>query len=72
SPISILNARQKRICPVCTTHPGRPFMVEEGREWDVHCKTRVHRRLAVKVKQDTSHKHSAQETAITRDPGSDG
>ncbi|KAG5735525.1 hypothetical protein E4T56_gene11002 [Termitomyces sp. T112] len=71
-PISILNARQKRICPVCTTHPGRPFMVEEGREWDVHCKTRVHRRLAVKVKQDTSHKHSAQETAITRDPGSDG
>jgi len=23
-------------------------MIEEGREWEAHCKTRVHRRLASK------------------------
>ncbi|KAG6813113.1 hypothetical protein H0H92_013967 [Tricholoma furcatifolium] len=39
-------AEQKRICTTCTIHKDRPFMVEEGREWDAHCKTRAHKRLA--------------------------
>ncbi|GLB35187.1 putative tRNA isopentenyltransferase [Lyophyllum shimeji] len=31
-PTSVLTARQKRICHVCTVDPARPFMVEEGHE----------------------------------------
>ncbi|KAG6849414.1 hypothetical protein H0H93_008660 [Arthromyces matolae] len=50
-PVSVLSARQKRICDVCTHHPERPFMVEEGREWDAHRNTRVHRRLAAKARK---------------------
>ncbi|KAF8078192.1 hypothetical protein FPV67DRAFT_39894 [Lyophyllum atratum] len=38
-PASVLDARKKRICQICTPHPERPFMVEEGREWEAHCKT---------------------------------
>ncbi|KAK0228197.1 tRNA isopentenyltransferase [Armillaria fumosa] len=47
-PLSVLNARRKMICEVCTTNKNEPVMIEEGREWDVHRKTRVHRKLLSK------------------------
>jgi tRNA dimethylallyltransferase len=40
-----MQARQKRVCPTCTLDPTRPILLEEGREWEVHRKTRAHRRL---------------------------
>ncbi|KAL0578410.1 tRNA dimethylallyltransferase, mitochondrial [Marasmius crinis-equi] len=47
-PDAVLMARRKIVCPVCTADPARPFMVEEGKEWALHLKTRVHRRRAHK------------------------
>lgn len=44
SPISVLQARRKVICPVCTIQEDRPLMIEQGREWEAHRKTRTHRR----------------------------
>jgi len=48
SPISVLKARTRRICYVCTTQGDRPVMLEEGTEWVAHEKTRSHQRLAAK------------------------
>ncbi|KAE9407010.1 tRNA isopentenyltransferase [Gymnopus androsaceus JB14] len=42
-PSAVLNARRKIICPVCTIDPGQPFMVEEGKEWQLHHKSRIHK-----------------------------
>lgn len=53
SPVSVLNARRKLSCPVCTLHPNRPFMVEEGREWITHQATRAHRHLAEKARRES-------------------
>ncbi|KAF8226221.1 hypothetical protein L208DRAFT_377384 [Tricholoma matsutake] len=50
-PISVLNARRKMICPVCTLHPNRPFMVEQGQEWIAHQSTRAHKRMASKARE---------------------
>ncbi|KAJ3998073.1 tRNA isopentenyltransferase [Lentinula boryana] len=47
-PRAVLNARRKIICPVCTIDPAQPFMVEEGKEWKLHQKSRIHRRRAYK------------------------
>ena len=35
--------RTKKICTVCTRDNKRPIMIEEGKEWDQHVKTRRHR-----------------------------
>lgn len=43
SPLSVLSARRKLICEVCTASKKEPVMIEEGREWDTHKKTRAHR-----------------------------
>jgi len=56
-PISVLTARQKRVCHACTIHVDRPYMVEDGREWEVHCKSRAHRRLAAQQKKGDTVKH---------------
>lgn len=48
TPEEVLNARRKVVCPVCTINTERPIMIEEGREWEAHTKTRTHRRLASK------------------------
>jgi hypothetical protein len=50
SPISVLEARRKMTCSVCTLQEDRPVMIEEGPEWIAHQKTRSHRRLAAKIK----------------------
>ena len=41
-------ARRKVICPVCTTDESKPVMIEEGREWEAHARSKAHRRLAAK------------------------
>lgn len=48
SPTAVLLARRKVTCPVCTTDESKPVMIEEGREWEAHARTKVHRRLAAK------------------------
>ena len=50
SPITVLEARRKKTCSVCTLQEDRPVMIEEGPEWIAHQKTRSHRRLAAKIK----------------------
>ncbi|KAJ3814306.1 tRNA isopentenyltransferase [Lentinula aff. lateritia] len=47
TPSAVLNARRKFICPVCTSDPTQPYMVEE-KEWKLHQKSRVHKRRAYK------------------------
>ncbi|PBK77748.1 tRNA isopentenyltransferase [Armillaria solidipes] len=42
-PLSVLSARRKIICEICTANKNEPVMIEEGREWDVHRRTRAHR-----------------------------
>lgn len=48
SPTAVLLARRKVICPACTTDESKPVMIEEGREWEAHARSKVHRHLAVK------------------------
>ncbi|KAF8964069.1 tRNA isopentenyltransferase [Flammula alnicola] len=48
-PVSVLQARKRRVCTVCTVQEDRPIMIEEGAEWETHVKTRSHRRLAAKI-----------------------
>jgi len=50
SPISVLEARRKRTCSVCTLQEDRPVMIEDGSEWIAHRKTRSHQRHAAKNK----------------------
>ncbi|KDR81416.1 hypothetical protein GALMADRAFT_89311 [Galerina marginata CBS 339.88] len=52
NPTSVLQARKRRICPVCTTQDDRPIMIEEGSEWGIHQNTRSHRRLAAKLAKE--------------------
>lgn len=49
SPTAVLDARRKLVCPICTTIPEQPVMIEEGREWAAHQNTRTHRRLVNKA-----------------------
>ncbi|KAI9443352.1 tRNA isopentenyltransferase [Lactarius indigo] len=48
SPTEVLLARRKIICPVCTTDKSQPIMIEEGREWEAHAKSKVHKYLVAK------------------------
>lgn len=61
NPIAVLRARRKVVCSVCTLHPSRPVMVEEGAQMKAHQKTRLHRRLAGKSRSSLS------DDASTRD-----
>ncbi|KAL4065434.1 IPP transferase-domain-containing protein [Scleroderma yunnanense] len=54
NPTAVLEARRKMVCSICTTDPSRPVMVEEGIEWEVHQKTRLHRRLSSKLNKGQS------------------
>ncbi|QRV86549.1 tRNA dimethylallyltransferase [Ceratobasidium sp. AG-Ba] len=40
------NERRKIRCDICTTDPRRPVMLDEVTEWDLHRKSRSHRRKA--------------------------
>ncbi|KAF8841003.1 tRNA isopentenyltransferase [Paxillus ammoniavirescens] len=52
NPSAVLQARRRVECPVCTTNPSQPVTIEEGQEWDSHCGTRSHRRLAAKARRE--------------------
>jgi len=53
-PTAVLNARKKTICSICSTNPQQPIMIEEGTEWEVHQRTRTHRRLLNKTMRRSS------------------
>ncbi|KAH7906484.1 tRNA isopentenyltransferase [Hygrophoropsis aurantiaca] len=48
-PTAVLQARRKITCQTCTVDVTKPVMIEEGREWEMHYKTKAHRRLANKA-----------------------
>ena len=62
SPIAVLNARRRTICLVCTTDNEQPVMIEEGKEWGLHQKSRTHRKL---VSRAIRQKLGQQRHAIT-------
>ncbi|KAF9257804.1 tRNA isopentenyltransferase [Marasmius fiardii PR-910] len=68
-PKEVLKARRKVQCDLCTVDPDQPFMVEAGKEWELHLKTRVHRRRAYKNQSSFSHFHNHK--SKPRDSGSD-
>ncbi|KAH8998435.1 tRNA isopentenyltransferase [Lactarius akahatsu] len=47
-PTAVLLARRKIICPVCTKDESQPVMIEQGREWDAHARSKVHKYLLAK------------------------
>lgn len=56
-PTAILLARKKILCPVCTVDEALPVMIEEGSEWEVHARSKVHKRLAAKRTERKQHAH---------------
>ncbi|EIW85343.1 tRNA isopentenyltransferase [Coniophora puteana RWD-64-598 SS2] len=64
-PTAVLEARRKVVCPICSTDPLQPVMVEEGKEWAVHAKTRLHRRLLAKSTA-TPHRIARQAEDVTQ------
>lgn len=50
-PTAMLEARRKVVCPVCTIDENRPVMIEQGLEWELHRKTRSHKRLVGKAER---------------------
>ncbi|KAF9520656.1 hypothetical protein BS47DRAFT_1481398 [Hydnum rufescens UP504] len=76
-PTEVLQARRKRICMVCTTDPARPMMLEEGREWEIHIKTRAHRNRDgrdkhmedIKRRREEALLRAAQRTEVTVSSG---
>ena len=52
SPTAILLARRKILCPVCTVNEALPVMIEEGSQWEVHAKSKVHKRLAARKRTE--------------------
>lgn len=56
SPIAILSARKKILCPVCTVDEALPVMIEES-EWEVHARSKAHKRLAAKRTERKQHVH---------------
>ncbi|TFK72598.1 tRNA isopentenyltransferase [Pluteus cervinus] len=54
SPSVVLTCRKKIVCDMCTLKEGQPFMVEEGREWEAHTRSRAHRRRAKEAYSHTA------------------
>ncbi|VDB88643.1 unnamed protein product [Peniophora sp. CBMAI 1063] len=48
-PMAMLEARRQIVCPTCTVDKNRPVMIIEGEPWEVHCRTKVHRKLSRKM-----------------------
>ncbi|KAI0798110.1 tRNA isopentenyltransferase [Abortiporus biennis] len=70
-PTMVLNARRKIICPLCTTNKDRPMMIEEGKEWSAHQKTRLHRRMLRRSEKDSSpNSRGGQECSQIQEPQS--
>ncbi|KAF9228613.1 tRNA isopentenyltransferase [Gyrodon lividus] len=73
NPSAVLQARRRIICPVCTTNPSQPVMIE-GQEWDAHRGTRLHRRLAAKIRREPEEvpRGPRDRTVHERPPGDEG
>lgn len=71
SPRETLVARRKVICDTCTTDPEQPMMVEEGREWKDHIRSRKHRRMRRERDHLQIVRRHKKETAPTHDLDSD-
>ncbi|EIM82541.1 tRNA isopentenyltransferase [Stereum hirsutum FP-91666 SS1] len=67
NPTSLLTAHQKHTCPTCTLSPSRPIMIESGKEWDVHVRTRIHRRLEERAKGGLSGKERWEGEKVRRE-----
>ncbi|KAI0048246.1 tRNA isopentenyltransferase [Auriscalpium vulgare] len=48
NPLEVLTARRKVVCHVCTMDQTRPVMLEAGREWEAHQRTKAHNKLLAK------------------------
>lgn len=66
NPHSTLLARRKTTCPICTTDPQQPVMIEEGKEWERHVKSRSHRSLAGKGRREAEAKAGMEEKREAR------
>ncbi|THH03717.1 hypothetical protein EW145_g6064 [Phellinidium pouzarii] len=51
NPTEIIQSRRKSVCSVCSLHVERPVMLEEGREWEAHQRTRMHKRMLQRATQ---------------------
>ncbi|KAF9532375.1 tRNA isopentenyltransferase [Crepidotus variabilis] len=61
-PLAVLQARKRRICAICTVEDARPIMIEEGPEWEIHQRTKSHRRLASKrLREETQSEHKPRD-----------
>ncbi|KAL0061077.1 tRNA dimethylallyltransferase, mitochondrial [Marasmius tenuissimus] len=69
-PDAVLAARKKIVCGTCTINPAQPFMVEEGKEWALHVKTRGHRRRAHK-KEQANRTHSYRRASENKSSNGD-
>ncbi|TBU66178.1 tRNA isopentenyltransferase [Dichomitus squalens] len=49
-PMAVLSANRRMICPVCTTDPDQPVMVD-GVKWEMHERSRGHRRMTGRDKR---------------------
>ena len=58
SPMAMLEARRQIVCPTCTVDKSRPVMIIEGEPWEVHCRTKVHRKLSKKASREKDHVES--------------
>ena len=65
SPLDVLQARKKTQCGICTTQDDRPFMVEEGKEWERHIHSRAHKRLAARLKRIQSEQQAYPKLGTT-------
>ncbi|KZV60902.1 tRNA isopentenyltransferase [Peniophora sp. CONT] len=59
-PMAMLEARRQIVCSTCTLDKTRPVMIIEGEPWEVHCRTKVHRKLAKKVPHENASLESAE------------
>ncbi|KAI0341496.1 tRNA isopentenyltransferase [Trametopsis cervina] len=46
NPGAVLEARRRIVCTTCTDEGEKPVMIEQGKEWDVHVRTKRHRNAA--------------------------
>ncbi|KAI1790736.1 tRNA isopentenyltransferase [Ganoderma leucocontextum] len=68
-PMAVLNANQRMVCPVCTIDPDQPVLVD-GTKWEMHHRSRGHRRMTGKDKRPRRHarpEDAGPSAAVNRD-----
>ncbi|KAI0825941.1 tRNA isopentenyltransferase [Irpex lacteus] len=51
NPGAVLEARRRIVCQTCTIDETKPVMIEQGKEWDAHARTKRHRTAAARAKR---------------------